>query len=111
MKFKREVPPPSRFPIGQNRPHPSQATGLIGCRRDRVERGPRGPRWQVGRAPRAPGRQQLRLLPSQPATRWEPGPLRAVAMKSLKSRLWKQDAPGPTSPSSPTAVASTVSSS
>lgn len=31
-------------------------------------------------------------------------------MKSLKSRLWRQDAPGPTSPSSPTAVASTVSS-
>ncbi|GAB1294315.1 Uveal autoantigen with coiled-coil domains and ankyrin repeats [Apodemus speciosus] len=30
-------------------------------------------------------------------------------MKSLKSRLWKQDAPGPTSPSSPTAVASTHS--
>ncbi|XP_076781558.1 uveal autoantigen with coiled-coil domains and ankyrin repeats isoform X2 [Arvicanthis niloticus] len=28
-------------------------------------------------------------------------------MKSLKSRLWKQDAPGPTSPSSPTAVVST----
>nr|XP_048279665.1 uveal autoantigen with coiled-coil domains and ankyrin repeats isoform X1 [Myodes glareolus] len=30
-------------------------------------------------------------------------------MKSLKSRLWRQDAPGPTSPSSPTAVASTQS--
>lgn len=36
--------------------------------------------------------------------------MRTVAMKSLKSRLWRQDAPGPTSPSSPTAVASTVSS-
>ncbi|XP_012972912.1 uveal autoantigen with coiled-coil domains and ankyrin repeats isoform X2 [Mesocricetus auratus] len=30
-------------------------------------------------------------------------------MKSLKSRLWRQDAPVPTSPSSPTAVASTHS--
>lgn len=111
MKFKREVPPPSRFPIGLDRPHPSQATGPIGCRRDGVERSPRGPRWQVGRAPRAPGRQQLRLLPSQPATWWGPGPFRAAAMKSLKSRLWRQDAPGPTSPTSPTAVTSSVSSS
>lgn len=32
-------------------------------------------------------------------------------MKSLKSRLWRQDAPGPTSPTSPTAVTSSVSSS
>lgn len=47
MKFKREVPPPSRFPIGRDRPHPSQAAGPIGCRNDRVERGPRAPggRW------------------------------------------------------------------
>ncbi|XP_051012558.1 uveal autoantigen with coiled-coil domains and ankyrin repeats [Acomys russatus] len=30
-------------------------------------------------------------------------------MKSLKSRLWRQDAPAPTSPSSPTSVASTHS--
>ncbi|EDL95725.1 rCG57880, isoform CRA_b [Rattus norvegicus] len=30
-------------------------------------------------------------------------------MKSLKSRLWRQDAPGPTSPTSPTAVTSSLS--
>lgn len=71
----------------------------------------------MSEAPRAPGGRWggPRALPgvcssgSQPATWWGPGPLRAVAMKSLKSRLWKQDAPGPTSPSSPTAVVSTVS--
>lgn len=65
-----------------------------------------------GAGPALPGvRSGVRHARSpQPAARWRAGPLRAVAMKSLKSRLWRQDAPGPTSPTSPTAVAGAVSS-
>lgn len=121
INLEREVPPPSRIPIGRGRPHLTSGPRedwLPGWGQPQAlsRRPPGAARWQVGLLspvlPPAPPRALVvsRLQGSRAGqarrTRWERD-CPELAMKSLKSRLRRQDAPG--SASSGAAAATAVS--